>query len=142
LPFNRFAGLRGVADVRHIDFPAADQQRLKACCGEGRATFITPNHPEFFTDWMIDKEIVSRVSPLAASWATNGVVNGLGRLMQKFWLANNLIAQIPGNNEAAKAHSVAGVLKGHGVLLHPEGGVGWHGDYVGAVASRRGRDGA
>jgi hypothetical protein len=130
LPFNRLAGLRGVANVRHIDFPATDQQRLKACCGEGQATFITPNHPEFFTDWMIDKEIVSRVSPLAASWATHGVVNGLGRLMQKFWLANNLIAQIPGNSEAAKAHSVDWALKGHGVLLHPEGGVGWHGNFV------------
>ncbi|RRH99232.1 hypothetical protein EH240_18510 [Mesorhizobium tamadayense] len=130
LPFNRLAGLRGVANVRHIDFPAADQQRLQACCGEGQATFITPNHPEFFTDWMIDKEIVSRVSPLAASWATHGVVNGLGRLMQKFWLANNLIAQIPGNSEAAKAHSVDWALKGYGVLLHPEGSVGWHGNYV------------
>lgn len=133
LPFNRLAGLRGVANVRHIDFPAADQQKLQACCGEGQATFITPNHPEFFTDWMIDKEVVSRVSPLAASWATHGVVNGLGRLMQKFWLANNLIAQIPGNNDAAKAHSVDWALKGHGVLLHPEGGVGWHGDFVGPL---------
>ncbi|MFD1986870.1 hypothetical protein ACFSOZ_31025 [Mesorhizobium newzealandense] len=130
LPFNRVAGLRGVANVRHIDFPDADLERLRARCGAGKATFITPNHPEFFTDWMLDKEIVSQVSPLAASWATNGVVNGLGRLMQKFWLANNLIAQIPGNSEAAKEHSVAWALKGHGVLLHPEGGVGWHANIV------------
>ncbi|MFD2053113.1 hypothetical protein ACFSQT_08300 [Mesorhizobium calcicola] len=130
LPFNRLAGLRGVANVRYIDFPHADLERLKASCGAGKATFLTPNHPEFFTDWMIDKEIVSQVSPLAASWATNGVVNGLGRLMQKFWLANNLIAQIPGNSGAAKEHSVAWALKGHGVLLHPEGGVGWHANIV------------
>ncbi|KUM24771.1 hypothetical protein AU467_06665 [Mesorhizobium loti] len=133
LPFNRLAGLRGVSNVRHIDFPAADRQRLQACCGAGQATFITPNHPEFFTDWMIDKEVVSRVSPLAASWATHGVVNGLGRLMQKFWLANNLIAQIPGNTDAAKAHSVDWALKGHGVLLHPEGAVGWHSNYIGPL---------
>lgn len=133
LPFNRLAGLRGVANVRHIDFPVDDRQRLKACCGAGKATFIAPNHPEFFTDWMIDKEIVSRVSPLAASWATHGVVNGLGRIMQKFWLANNLIAQIPGNSAAAKEHSVAWALKGHGVLLHPEGGVGWHANVVGPL---------
>ncbi|RWI29349.1 hypothetical protein [Mesorhizobium sp.] len=130
LPFNRVAGLRGVANVRHIDLPDDDRQRLKACCGAGKATFITPNHPEFFTDWMIDKEIVSQVSPLAASWATHGVVNGLGRIMQKFWLANNLIAQIPGNSGAAKEHSIAWALKGHGVLLHPEGGVGWHANVV------------
>ncbi|MER9137786.1 hypothetical protein NKI20_16040 [Mesorhizobium sp. M0830] len=149
LPFNRLAGLRGVSNVRHIDLPDADLERLKASCGTGKATFITPNHPEFFTDWMIDKEIVSQVSPLTASWATNGVVNGLGRMMQKFWLANNLIAQIPGNSGAAKEHSIAWALKGHGVLLHPEGGVGWHANVVapllpGAVemgleALRRGR---
>jgi hypothetical protein len=129
-PFNRIAGLRGIANVRHIDFPEADRARLAAVCGQGKATFITPNHPEFFTDWMIDKEIASHVCPLAAFWATNGVVNGLGKAAQKFWLANNLIAQIPGNSQAAREHSVSWTLKGHGVLLHPEGSVGWHGDYV------------
>jgi len=133
LPFNRLAGLRGVANVRHIDFPDADRERLKASCGMGKATFITPNHPEFFTDWMIDKEIVSQVSPLAASWATHGVVNGLGRTMQKFWLANNLIAQIPGNSGAAREHSVDWALKGHGVLLHPEGSVGWHANVIASL---------
>lgn len=130
IPFNRLAGLRGVANVRHIDFPDRERARLAAACGSGKATFITPNHPEFFTDWMIDKEIISQVSPLAACWATHGVVNGLGRVMQRFWLANNLIAQIPGNSEAARRHSVDWALKGHGVLLHPEGGVGWHGKFV------------
>lgn len=129
-PFNRLAGLRGMANVRHIDFPDRERVRLAAVCGSGKATFITPNHPEFFTDWMIDKEIISQVSPLAACWATHGVVNGLGRLMQRFWLANNLIAQIPGNSEAARRHSVDWAVKGHGVLLHPEGRVGWHGNFV------------
>lgn len=133
LPFNRLAGLRGVANVRHLDFPERERARLAHVCGSGKATFITPNHPEFFTDWMIDKEIVSQVSPLAACWATHGVVNGLGRLMQKFWLANNLIAQIPGNSQAARQHSIDWALKGHAVLLHPEGGVGWHGDFVASL---------
>jgi hypothetical protein len=125
-----FAGLRGVCDIRTIDFPESEQRKLAAVCGEGKATFITPNHPEFFTDWMLDKEISARVSPRAAFWATNGVVNGLGRLAQKFWLANNLIAQIPGNSEPAREHSVDWALKGNVVLLHPEGAVGWHGNYV------------
>jgi hypothetical protein len=116
--------------VRRIDLPRADESRLAAVCGPGKATFIAPNHPEFFTDWMIDKEIVGRVAPMAASWATNGVVNGMGRLMQRFWLANNLIAQIPGNATTARAHSVSWAKAGHGVLLHPEGAVGWHGDWV------------
>jgi hypothetical protein len=123
-------GLRGFADIRKWDYPAEDKARLKALCGPGKATFIVPNHPEFFTDWMIDKEVLSRAAPLAACWATHGVVNGLGNLAQKFWLANNLIAQIPGDGGAARAHSVDWAVKGHGVLLHPEGSVGWHSNYV------------
>ena len=123
-------GLRGFADIRDWDYPAQDQARLKALCGPGRATFIVPNHPEFFTDWMIDKEVLSRAAPQAACWATHGVVNGLGNLAQKFWLANNLIAQIPGDGGAARTHSVDWAVKGHGVLLHPEGSVGWHSNHV------------
>lgn len=129
-PLNRWPPFRGLANVRHIDFPADHVARLKSLCGQGKATFITPNHPEFFTDWMIDKEVLARVSPLAASWATHGVVNGMGPLMQRFWLANNLIAQIPGNGGPARQYSQDWAVKGHGVLLHPEGAVGWHGDFV------------
>ena len=125
-----FAGLRGICDIRTIDFPEGEQAKLAAVCGQGKATFITPNHPEFFTDWMLDKEISARICPRAAFWATNGVVNGLGSLAQKFWLANNLIAQIPGNSEPAREHSIDWALKGNVVLLHPEGAVGWHGNYV------------
>ncbi len=134
-PFNRIAGLRGIANIRAIDFPEADQRRLAASCTPEKVTFLTPNHPEFFTDWMIDKEISARVCPKAAFWATNSVVNGLGKLAQKFWLANNLIAQIPGNSEPARDHSVNWASQGHGVLLHPEGSVGWHGDYVAPLMS-------
>jgi hypothetical protein len=123
-------GLRGFADIREWDYPEEDQARLQSLCGPGRATFIIPNHPEFFTDWMIDKEVLSRAAPLAACWATHGVVNGLGNLAQKFWLANNLIAQIPGDGGGARAHSVDWAVKGHGVLLHPEGSVGWHSNHV------------
>jgi hypothetical protein len=125
-----FLGLRGVCDIRTIDFPESEQAKLASVCGEGKATFITPNHPEFFTDWMLDKEISARLCPRAAFWATNGVVNGLGSLAQKFWLANNLIAQIPGNSEAAREHSVDWALQGKVVLLHAEGAVGWHSNYV------------
>ena len=62
-PFNKVPPFRGLANVRHLDFPAADEARLAAVCGAGKATFITPNHPEFFTDWMIDKEIICAGQP-------------------------------------------------------------------------------
>jgi hypothetical protein len=129
-------GVRGLCDVVHIDFPPDDQARLQAAVNPHTAAFLTPNHPEFFTDWMIDKELSTRVAPLMASWATHDVVNGLGGLAQRFWLKNNLIAQIPGEGGAAgKAHSVEWALQGHGVLLHPEGAVGWHGDTIGPLFS-------
>lgn len=126
----RVPGIRGLADVRTIHVPAADLNMLKALCADGGATFLLPNHPEFFTDWMLDKEIISRAAPEAASWATNGVVNGMGGAMQKFWLWNNLVAQIPGNSQPARDFSVDWALKGKCVLLHPEGMVGWHADYI------------
>jgi hypothetical protein len=129
-PFRKVPPFRGLANIRHIDFPADDEARLRAVCRRGKATFIVPNHPEFFTDWMIDKEVIARVSPLAASWATHAIVNGMGPLAQKFWLANNLIAQIPGNGAPAREFSEGWTLKGHAVLLHPEGSVGWHGNHV------------
>jgi hypothetical protein len=124
-------GIRGLVDVPHIEFPKAEQDRLRAAVNENTAAFITPNHPEFFTDWMLDKEVLSRTAPLAACWATHVVVNGMGKSAQKFWLKNNLIAQIPGDaGQHGKAHSIEWAMKGHGVLLHPEGDVGWHGDYI------------
>jgi hypothetical protein len=107
---------------------------MRATAAPTNATFFAPNHPEFFTDWMLDKEILSRSAPLAACWATNSIVNGMGVMAQRFWLRNNLIAQIPGaSGGAAKAHSIAWAAKGHGVLLHPEGTVGWHGDRIGRL---------
>lgn len=149
-PLNRLAGIRGVCNIRQFDFPEADRALLAGACGPGKATFVTPNHPEFFTDWMIDKEIASRVCPKAAFWATHSVVNGFGGTVQRFWLANNLVAQIPGNSEAARDHSVEWALMGNTVLLHPEGSVGWHSNVIGPLmpgafemafeALRRGRE--
>ncbi|MEZ5926316.1 MAG: hypothetical protein R3D57_18255 [Hyphomicrobiaceae bacterium] len=130
----RLPGIRGLSDIRTIDFPEDDEARLRAALAPENATFVTPNHPEFFTDWMLDKEVLARSAPLAACWATNSIVNGMGALAQRFWLKNNLIAQIPGvGGGAAKAHSIAWAAKGHGVLLHPEGTVGWHGDRIGRL---------
>ena len=129
-------GVRGLMNIPALDFPAADQRRLTASVNDTTAAFITPNHPEFFTDWMLDKEVLSRVAPLAACWATHDIVNGLGPQMQTFWLKNNLIAQIPGaGGQAGKDYSVSCAQKGNGVLLHPEGSVGWHGDYIAPLFS-------
>ncbi len=126
----RVHGIRGLADVRQIHVSEIEIAKLEVLCADGSATFLLPNHPEFFTDWMLDKEIIARAAPECASWATNGVVNGMGGAMQKFWLWNNLVAQIPGNSEPARNFSVDWALQGKCVLLHPEGAVGWHGDYV------------
>lgn len=128
---NKIPGVRGITDIREFDFPDADAKRFADAVNSTTAAFIAPNHPEFFTDWMIDKEVSARVAPMMASWATHSIVNGMGPLMQRFWLWNNLIAQIPGEGGAAgKTYSVEWSKQGHGVLLHPEGGVGWTADVV------------
>ena len=122
----RIPGIRGLTDIRRIIVDPAEIDALKQVCDSKNIVFILPNHPEFFTDWMLDKDIISRCAPMTACWATNGIVNGTGNLGQKFWLWNNLIAQIPGNSTDGKAYSVEWALKGYPVLLHPEGAVGWH----------------
>jgi len=125
-------GIRGMANIPKIIFPKTDTERLRRAVSDKNACFIVPNHPEFFTDWMLDKELMSRLAPTTASWATHDIVNGMGKRAQKFWLKNNLIAQIPGAGGAAgKAYSVDWALAGKNVLLHPEGAVGWHGDLIG-----------
>jgi hypothetical protein len=135
LPVTRqVPGLRGLSDIVRIDLPRDHEQRLRDAVDPRTATFLTPNHPEFFTDWMLDKEVMARVAPLAACWATHVIVNGMGPIAQGFWLRNNLIAQIPGaGGRDGRTYSVEWALKGHGVLLHPEGTVGWHGDTIGPL---------
>ena len=127
---NRLPLVRGLCDIRHIDLPAADDARLKATLAADGMVFITPNHPEFFTDWMLDKELAARYAPMMANWATHDIVNGMGRWGQKFWLANNLIAQVPGDTEQALAYSIDTAAAGTPVLLHPEGSVHWQGDHI------------
>lgn len=123
-------GIRGLCDVVALDLPGEDRARLRQALADA-APFFAPNHPEFFTDWMLDKEMMAQFSPMAACWATHVIVNGMGPVMQRFWLKNNLIAQVPGTGGTdGKAYSVRWALAGHGVLLHPEGNVGWHGDVV------------
>ena len=128
---NRIPGIRGLTNITSIDFPAADLAKLKTVASPDTAAFMVLNHPEFFTDWMVDKEIMARLDIRPGCWATHNVVNGMGKWAQKFWLANNLIAQIPGRGHAGKDHSVELAKRGDGVLLHPEGTVHWVADQVG-----------
>jgi hypothetical protein len=129
-PVNRHLMLLGLLRLSGFRLPAADLARLRAAVNPGTAAFLAPNHPEFMTDWLIDKEISRLVSPLMAHWASYEIVNG-SPLAQRFWLANNLIANAPGGG--GKAYSVRWALAGHGVLLHPEGTATWQGDRVGRL---------
>ena len=124
---NRFGVLGGLLKLRRVDLPAADLARLKAAVNPGTLAFLGPGHPEFLTDWMVDKELSRRVSPLMAHWASYEIVNA-SPAVRAFWLANNLIANVPGGG--GKAYSVAWAARGHGVLLHPEGTATWQGERV------------
>ena len=124
---NRFFILRGLMKIRNFDLPAEDLGRLRTAVTPESAAFLGPNHPEFLTDWMIDKELSRRLSPLMAHWASYEIVNA-SPAASAFWLANNLIANVPGGG--GRAYSVAWALRGHGVLLHPEGTATWQGERV------------
>ena len=128
IPFVRTLPLgRGYFGVRRLDIPRADLERLERAVNRDTAAFLGPNHPEFGTDWMIDKEISTLVSPLMASWADRGIVAAA----PGFWGRNNLVANDGG--EDAKNYSIECALRGEGVLLHPEGTVRWTGDLVHAL---------
>ena len=129
-PVNRWGILGASLKLSRIDFPAPDLARLRAAVNPGTVAFLGPHHPEFMTDWMLDKEISRLTSPLMAHWASWEIVN-LNPPVQSFFLANNLIANVPGGG--GKDYSVRWALKGHGVLLHPEGTASWHGDKVGRL---------
>ena len=110
--------------VRAIDIPAVDRRNLENAVNRATVSFMGPNHPEFGTDWMIDKQLSTLVAPRMASWADRGIVAAAPR----FWGMNNLVANDGG--EAAKEYSVDWALTGEGVLLHPEGSVRWTNDRV------------
>jgi hypothetical protein len=129
-PLNRHLLLRGLLRLERFEIPPAELARLAAAVNPDTAAFLGPNHPEFMTDWLIDKEISRLVSPLMAHWASYEIVNG-SPLAQRFWLANNLVANVPGGG--GKAYSLRWALAGHGVLLHPEGTATWQGDRVGTL---------
>lgn len=124
---NRFAILPGLLKLRRFDLPAADAARLRASVNASTAAFLGPNHPEFLTDWIVDKELSRLASPLMAHWASYEIVNA-SPMARAFWLANNLIANVPGGG--GKAYSVEWARRGHGVLLHPEGTATWQGERV------------
>ena len=120
--------------IQAVHMGASAEQRLQQDMASGVPMIFVPNHPEYFTDWMLDKWVLDRIAPNMANWADAGVVNGLGSSMQKFWLGNNLIAAVRGE-ESAKAieYSIDWACKGHGVLLHPEGSVNWDNEAVGSL---------
>ena len=119
LPF-----VHGYFWIRRLDIPATDRLTLCRAVNRDTVAFMGPNHPEFGTDWMVDKEISTIVAPRMASWAAGSIVAGAPR----FWSMNNLVANDGG--DSAKDYSVRCAIAGEGVLLHPEGSVHWTNDHV------------
>lgn len=115
----------GYFKVSSISLPDADRIRLQEATSPHNAFFLGPNHPEFTTDWLIDKYISSRFAPQMSSWAASSIIRGP---LSYFWSANNLIGNDGG--DAAKEYSIACALRGHGTLLHPEGSVRWRSDKI------------
>ncbi len=122
-------GPGSTAKVLNVDFPESEIARFKQYINADTAAFVGPNHPEFFTDWSLDKYFADRVSPQMSHWAWYGTVNA-NRFMQGFWLRNNLISNAPNGKDEAKKYAIDWVKRGYGNLLHPEGSVAWTADKV------------
>lgn len=123
-----------IARVLAIRVPPEDAARLRAASEQ--PFVLCPNHPEYFTDWMLDKWLTSRFAPRAACWADPQVVNGMGRAMRWFWLSNGLVAAVRGAEvEHALAYSARCLAGGHGALVHPEGEVNWDNEALGTMRS-------
>lgn len=117
-------GPASTAKVLSVDFPESEKRKFQQYINPKTAAFVGPNHPEFWTDWGLDKLFSDAVSPRMASWAWYGTVNA-NPYMQAFWLRNNLIANAPNDTEGAKRYAIDWAKQGHGNLLHPEGSVHW-----------------
>lgn len=112
------------AKVLSVDFPEGEIAKFKAHINPNTAAFVGPNHPEFWTDWSLDKHFADVISPRMSHWAWYGTVNA-NPLIQGFWLRNNLISNAPNGKEEAKRCAIDWAKQGYGNLLHPEGGVHW-----------------
>lgn len=117
------------AKVLAVDFPDSEIAKFKELINPRTVAFIGPNHPEFWTDWSLDKYFADCVSPQMSHWAWYGTVNA-NPTIQGFWLRNNLISNAPNGKEEAKRCAIDWAKLGHGNLLHPEGGVNWTANHV------------
>ena len=68
-------GPGSTAKVLDVDFPASEVAKFKEYINPNTAAFIGPNHPEFWTDWSLDKYFADAVSPKMSHWAWYGTVN-------------------------------------------------------------------
>ncbi len=125
---NNIPLIGGYFKVATVDLPTQDEAMFRNAVNPDTAAFIAPNHPEFMTDWLIDKYISGKFAPEMASWAAASIVNSPNKWIRNFWLSNNIVSNDGG--EAGKQYSIESALSGRHVLLHPEGTVRWTGNKV------------
>jgi 1-acyl-sn-glycerol-3-phosphate acyltransferase len=116
------AGLR----IVKVEVPEKDDARMRAALDPENACFVAVNHPDFFTDVVVDWHLMSRIAKKIAFWAGYGIVNM--PVLRTLWLNHNLIATTAGGD--GKRYSIESARRGTGVLLHPEGNVFFTNDHI------------
>jgi hypothetical protein len=127
---NRLLVLPHLARIASLDLPRADLERLRDAVRPGTAPFLGPNHPEFFADAALDRELSARVAPRLAYWLSHEIVDA-SPLARWLWLRHNIVSNAPGGG--GRDYSIRWALAGHGVLLHPEGTASWQSGWVGPL---------
>ena len=124
-----FAGLRGVCDIRTIDFPEGEQAKACRCLRRGQGDFIAPTTRNSSPTGCSTRRF-PRASARARRFGQR-TASSTGSVTRAEILARQQSDRADsGNSEPAREHSIDWALKGNVVLLHPEGAVGWHGNYV------------
>jgi hypothetical protein len=130
---NQIPFVRGVIGVKRVHIDEADQAQLDEAYSSRHATFLAPNHPEIFGDFLMDWEMACRFSDKTWFWAGPDLVLGP---LKHIWLRHGLIANT--RDGKGKTLSVERAVDGDNVLMHAEGDVHWtrdtvHGLYAGVA---------
>jgi hypothetical protein len=128
---NQIPFVRGVIGVQRVQIDDDDKAQLDEAYSSRHATFLAPNHPEIFGDFLMDWEMACRFSANTWFWAGPDLVLGP---LKHIWLRHGLIANT--RDGKGKTLSIERALDGDNVLLHAEGDVHWtrdtvHGLYAG-----------
>lgn len=108
-----------------VSFPEADKARLRQAAAPENVAIITPNHPAGPFDFVMDRMHLMDDIPEAPIWVNAfEFTRSKGPFFRRHKFINSL------SREAGHRYALKEALKGHGVIVHPEGRISWSGHAI------------